>query len=129
MNEKARKPLKDLEDFLFGATGQPQEEVIADLRDAGVDTDRAAIRIEQLVQQKKDAYLQRQIELDDDSIGSQLPHFDDLLTMPRELLLATFEKLSNPSDTDEDASSMSDEDLRSWLSALTEIEKQNDQDS
>jgi len=129
MNDKARKRLSDLEDFLYGATGQSQEEVIADLRDAGVDTDRAAIRIEQLVQQKRDAYLQRHVQHDDNSIESELPHFDDFSTMPRELLLASFEKLSDSTDTDQDTSTMSDEDLRSWLSAITELAKRKNEES
>lgn len=125
MTDEAESRLTDLEDFLYGDLEQPQEEVVADLRAAGIDTRHAAMRIEQLVQQKRDAYLRRQVEQDQDLEESGFPHFDDFSTMPREMLLASFEELSENVAHNEDSSEMSDEDLRSWLMALSRQERRN----
>lgn len=132
MSDEAKR-LTDLEDFLFGSSEQPIEEIVSDLRKAGIDTDRAAARLEKMVQEKYREQLQKLAEAEQDIQTTPPPFLADVSTMPRELMLASFEKLRDGEMgtsyqelalarcRNKDAAQLSDEELRSWLSDIADI--------
>ncbi|PQO28914.1 hypothetical protein [Blastopirellula marina] len=135
------KRLSDLEAFVFGSPDQPIEEVISDLRDAGIDTDRAASRIQKMVQEKHQTQLRKLSEVEANETAEYSQFEIEIADMPRDLILASIKKLRNAdesadvqelageSDSAKDLSQLSDEELRGWLSEITKRQQKSDDDS
>lgn len=117
------KRLTDLEEFLFGSDEQPLEDVLANLRQAGIDTDEQASRVRDMVEEKRRKQLQ--------TLPGPSVQLQQLLTgvssMPHELLFATFDKLrdgelgkdlqnaAKARLNEDNSATPTEEELRLWL--------------
>lgn len=137
MNDSSKR-IADLEDFLFGTNEQPIDDVLSSLRQAGIDTDNEASRVQDMVNEKHRKQLQM---LPDSEIQSstELPQLlADVSSMPHELLFAAFTKLRNGElgkDLQDAAKArlsennfakLSGEELRLWLEEFADSQNESD---
>lgn len=135
MNNRDR--LSDLEDILAEIEGQSTEEMTADLRKAGIDTDAFLQRANKVMQEQYRKHL-RELE-EEQHVAPVVPlFFADVANMNREELMMSFATLQNGSlgETfkqaalarcrNKDTAELSDDDLRSWLKDIAEISRHDD---
>lgn len=131
------KRLNDIEDFLFGSNEQPLDDVLASLRQAGIDTDKQASRVNDMVSEKHRKQLQM---LPDSEIQPRrnLPHLlADVSSMPHEMLFAAFDKLRDGEHgkdlqdaakarlNENDSAALNEEELRLWLEEIADSQDKN----
>ena len=131
MNNRDR--LSDLEEILAEIEGQSTDEIAADLRKAGIDTDAFLMRANKVMQEQYRKHLHEVAE-EEQLIARVVPSlFADVASMDREELLMSFATLQNGSMGEtykeaalarcrnKDTAELSDDDLRSWLQDIAEI--------
>ena len=131
MNNRDR--LSDLEEILAEIEGQSTDEITADLRKAGIDTDAFLMRANKVMQEQYRKHLHEVAE-EVQHIARVVPSlFADVDSMDREELLMSFATLQNGSMGEsykeaalarcrnKDTAELSDDDLRSWLQDIAEI--------
>lgn len=136
MNNRDR--LSDLEDILAEMEGQSSEEMAADLRKAGINTDAFLKRANKVMQEQYRKHLHELAE-EEQQIAHVVPSFfADVAKMSREELMMSFATLQNGSMGEtykqaalarcrnKDTAELSDEDLRSWLQDIAEISGNED---
>lgn len=136
MNNRDR--LSDLEEILAEIEGQSTDEIAADLRKAGIDTDAFLMRANKVMQEQYRKHLHELAE-EEQHIARVVPSlFADVASMDREELLMSFATLQNGSMGDaykeaalahfrnKDTAELSDDDLRSWLQDIAEISGNED---
>ncbi len=136
MNNRDR--LSDLEDILAEVQDQSAEEIAADLKKAGIDTDRFLARANDAMQTQYRSHLRKLADAERDCEGLIPAFFSDVPTMDREEMLLSFASLQDGSMGEDykeaalarcrekDAAQLSDEELRSWLRDIAEINGDHD---
>jgi hypothetical protein len=136
MNNRDR--LSDLEDILAEIEGQSSEEMAADLRKAGIDTDAFLKRANKVMQEQYRKHLHELAEKEQQIAHVVPSFFADVSKMNREELMMSFATLQNGSlgETykqaalarcrNKDTAELSDDDLRSWLQDIAEISGNTD---
>lgn len=128
-----RDKLSDLEDLLAEVEGQSADEIAADLRKAGIDTDAFLKRANKVMHDQYRKHLHELAE-EERQIAREVPCFmGDVTKMEREDLMMTFATLQNGSMGEvyreaalircrnKDTAELSDDDLRSWLLDIADI--------
>lgn len=136
MNNRDR--LSELEDTLAEIEGQSTEEMIADLRKAGIDTDAFLRRANRVLHEQYRKHLDELAEVEKHMSHGVPSFFSDVANMNREELLMSFATLQNGSMGEtykqaaldrcqnKVAAELSDDDLRSWLQDIAEISGDSD---
>ena len=134
MNDSS-KQLTDLEDFLFGSDEQPLDDVLASLRQAGIDTDKQSSRVQDMVDGKR----REQLKVLPDS-SAKLPQLlTGVSSMPHEMLFATFSKLRDGEHgkdlqdaakarlNEDNPAKPSEEELRLWLKEIADSQNKSEE--
>jgi hypothetical protein len=139
MNNRDR--LSDLEDILAEVQHQSAEEIASDLKKAGIDTDRFLARANNAMQTQYRSHLRKLADAERDREVVTPAFFAHLPTMDREEMLLSFASLRDGTMginykeaalarcREKDATQLSDEELRSWLNDIAEINGAADGDA
>ena len=132
MNEKNDR-LSELEDILAEAEGQSTDEILTDLKKAGIDTERFLARANSTMQTQYRSHLRKLAESEQAESASTDFVLPGIETMDREMMLASFDRIRSGEMGEDhkeaalarcrnsDATALTDDELRSWLSDIGEI--------
>ena len=134
----APKNESDLERFLYNTDDQTHDERVSELEQAGIDMAQFFANVERTVEEQYRIQLNKLAETELSARKRETKRLPGLETMSRELMLVSFasfregklgqdyKEAALARCREKDAAELSDEELRSWLSDIAEI---NDSDT